>query len=58
MNHPSSLTMCFDRTCPSKDQCLRWLTAASTGGIADFNRDEGAEKCEFGFILVAQTHET
>lgn len=54
MNNPSTLSLCIDRRCPTKDSCQRWLTAASTGGIADFNRDEGAEKCSFGFVPIGQ----
>jgi hypothetical protein len=43
----SDITKCTDRACPSRKSCYRWTAFASVRqGYADFNRPEGADKCE------------
>jgi hypothetical protein len=49
----SDITKCTDSKCPSREHCYRWLAKPDPHGrqsYADFNRDEGEEKCEDGYL--------
>ena len=46
----SDITKCTDAKCPSRKLCLRWTTKGSERqSYAEFNRQEGDERCEDGF---------
>ena len=47
---------CVDKKCPSRKSCLRYMYCShyppDHQSYADFNRDEGADKCDDGYLSI------